>query len=46
MCKITYSTKLGVICYKNLKGQRNFGNIGLFGTIGTSNNLAKNPEIA
>jgi hypothetical protein len=35
-----------VICYKNLKHRRNFGDIGSFGDIGTDRNLAKNREIA
>jgi hypothetical protein len=35
-----------VICYKNFKRPRKFGDIGSFGNIGTGRNLAKNNEVA
>jgi hypothetical protein len=37
---------LKVIFNKNLKRQRNFGDIGSFGDMGTDMNLAKNREVA
>ena len=36
---------LKVICNKNIKRLRNFGDIGSFGGIGTGRKLAKNREI-